>query len=81
MDKSKVLSVVESKDPATLNITLNGERMEVINSFKYLGRCFSSEGEVKGDFSISVDKGMRTFGAMKRVLGGRSVTLGVKLEL
>ena len=55
--------------------------MEVVNSFKYLGSCFSSEGGVKGDVSMRVGEGMRTFGAMKRVWGGRSVTLGVKKEL
>ena len=36
---------------------------------------------MKGDVSMRVCEGMRTFGAMKRVWGGRSVTLGVKREL
>ena len=52
--------------------------MEVVNSLKYLGSCFSSEGGVKGDVSMRVGEGMRTFDAMKGVWGGRSVTLRVK---
>ena len=44
VDKSKVMSVWGSEDPAILKIMLNGERMEMVNSFKYLGNCFSSEG-------------------------------------
>ena len=55
--------------------------MVVVNSFKYLGSCFSSEEGVKGDVSMRVGEGMRIFGSMKRVWGGRSVTLGVKRQL
>ena len=67
-----------SEDPAILNIRLNGEIMEVVNSLKYLGSCFSSEGGVKGDVGMRVGEGMGTFGAMKRVWGERSVALKVK---
>ena len=63
------------------NIMLNGERMEVVNSFKYLGSCFDSEGGVKGDISMRVGEGTKAFGALKRVWRGRGVTLGVKREL
>ena len=36
---------------------------------------------MKGDVSMIVGEGMRTFGAMKSVWEGRSVTWGVKREL
>ena len=45
VDKSKVISVGESEDPAMLNIILNVEIMEVISSFKYLESCFKAEKE------------------------------------
>ena len=35
-------------DPEMLNIRLNGDRMKVVKSFKYLGSCFNSDGGVKG---------------------------------
>ena len=57
VDKIKVMSVGGSEDPAIPNIMLNGERLEGVNSFKYLGSCFSSEGGVKGDVSMRVGKG------------------------
>ena len=81
VDKSKVMSVEVNVGPSLLNIVLNGERMEVVNSFKYLGSCFSSGGGVKEDVSMRVGEGMKTFGAMKRVWSARSVTLNVKREL
>ena len=40
---NRVMSVGESEDPAILNIMQNGERTEVVHSFKYLGSCSSSE--------------------------------------
>ena len=55
------------EEPSPLNITLNGERMEVVNSFKYLGSGFSRGGGVKEDVSMRVSEGMRTFGVMKNM--------------
>ena len=81
VEKSKVMSVGVNVEPSLPNIMLNGERMEVVNSFKYLGSCFSSDGGVKEDVSMRVGEGMRTFGAMKRMWSGRSVTVRVKREL
>ena len=81
MDKSKVMSVGGIVEPPLLDIMLNGERMEVVSSFKYLGSCFSSDGGVKDDVSMRVSEGMKTFGAMKRVWSERSVNVRVKREL
>ena len=46
VNKSKVMCVGESVEPSLMNIMLNGERMEVVNSFKYLGNCCNSDGGV-----------------------------------
>ena len=81
VDKSKVMCAGENVDPSLLNIMLNGERMEVVNSFKYLGSCFSSDGGVKEDVSMRVGEGMKTFGAMKRMWKSRSLNVEVKREL
>ena len=59
VDKSKVMCVGVNVDPSLFNIELNGERMEMVNSFKYLGSCFSSDGGVKEDVSMRVGEGMR----------------------
>ena len=55
--------------------------MEVINSFKYLGSCFGSEGGVEENISMRAGEGTRAFGSIKRVWRGRNVTLAVKREL
>ena len=67
VDKSKVMSVGVNFEPSLPNIMLNGERMEVVNSFKYLGSCFSSDGGVKEDVSMRVGEGVKTFGTLKRI--------------
>ena len=81
VDKSKVMCVGVNVDPSLFNIMLNGERMEVVNSFKYLGSCFSSDGGVKEDVSMRIGEGRKTFGAMKSMWSCRSVSLNVKKEL
>lgn len=81
VDKSKVMRIGGSEEPEVLNIRLNGEVMEVVDSFKYLGSCFSSDGGVKGDVCMRIQEGVKAFGAMKKVWNERNVTLEVKREL
>ena len=81
VDKSRVMCVGDIVESSLLNVMLNGERMEVVNSFKYLGSCFSSDGGVKEDVSMRAGEGMKTFGAMKRMWSSSSVTVRVKREL
>ena len=57
------------------NIQLNGETMEEVQSFKYLGSCFSSNSGVKEEVSMRMGEGMRTFGAMKRLWSARRVNV------
>merc|ERR1711875_161267 len=80
VDKSEVMVVGENVDVSLLDIMLNGKRMEAVDSFNYLGSCFSSDGGVKEDVSMRIGQGMRTFGAMKRMWNGRSVSLRMKRE-
>ena len=61
--------------PLSLNIQLNGDSLEEVQSFKYLGSCFSSDGGVKEDVSMRVGEGMRTFGAMKKLWNVRNVNV------
>ena len=81
VDKSKVMVAGRDAGPLSLNIQLNGDSLEEVQSFKYLGSCFSSDGGVKEDVSMRVGEGMRTFGAMKRLWNVRSVNVRAKREL
>merc|ERR1711888_78008 len=73
VDKSKVMVAGRDVGPLSLNLQLNGDSLEEIQSFKYLGSCFSSDN--------GVGEGMRTFGAMKRLWNVRSVNVRAKKEL
>ena len=44
VDKSKVMVAGRDMEPFSPNIQLNGDTMEEVKSFKYLGTCFSSDG-------------------------------------
>ena len=47
VDKSKVMCVREIVEPSLINTMFNGVRMEFVNSFKYEGSYFSSDGGVR----------------------------------
>ena len=81
VNKSKVMCIERNEEPSPLNIMLNGERMEVVNSFKYLGSCFIRDRGVKEELSTTVGEGMIKFGAIKLVWSGRSLTQRVKKQL
>ena len=81
MNKSKVMCIERNEEPSPLNITINGEIMEVVNTFKYLGSFFSRGGGVKEDMSMRIGEGIKTFGAVKSTWRCRSVTLNEKKEL
>ena len=51
VNKSKVMCIERNEEPSPLNIMLNGERMEVVNSFKYLGRSLRVLQHVKPSFT------------------------------
>jgi len=75
VNKSKVMCIERNEEPSPLYITLNGERIEVVNSFKYLGSCFSRGGGVKEDVSMMIGEGMKTFGTINSMWSCRSVNL------
>ena len=56
-----------------VEVEMNGEVMEVVSSFKYLGSCFSKDGGAHKDIKMRAGERQKTFAAMKmlyrRVVG------------
>ena len=50
------MSVGESEDPGILNIKLNGQRIEVVNSLEYLGSCEEEVSHPSGGNQVLVEK-------------------------
>ena len=47
--KSKVMRCTRNEDGARLNIMLNGEALEKVDQFKYLGSVIAANGGVEAD--------------------------------
>ncbi len=89
VNKSKVMVCEWSRSPYRVGIEcekeckiiLNGEEMEEIYEFKYLGsvicKCGGTEGETRG----RTLQGRKVVGSLGRVMNGKSVSMEVKRDL
>ncbi len=61
-------------------IILNGEEMEKVNEFKYLGSAMCKHGGT-GETRERALQGRKVVGSLGRILNGRSVSMEVKRDL
>ena len=76
--KSKVLRCTRSGGVGRLNVRLNGEMLEEVDSFKYLGSLIEADGGVIMEVKQRVNEAGRVLGGMKRVWNSRY--LGMKAK-
>ncbi len=62
-------------------IILNGEGMEELNEFKYLGSVMCKHDGTEGDTRERALQGRKVAGSLGRIMNGRSVSLEVKRDL
>ncbi len=62
-------------------IILNGEEMEEVNDFKYLGLVMCKHGGTEGETIERALQGRKVVGSLGRILNGRSVSMEVKRDL
>ncbi len=94
--KSKVMvferrevEVVDFGNPYRVNvpvdkrceIVIRGERVEVVEKFKYLGTVLSKHGEMEGEVMERAVKGRSVIGSLARAMKGRSMTMEVERGL
>ena len=53
LDKSEVMVAGRKEVVSQVKFEVNGEIMEVVSAFKYLGRCFIEDGGTLGDVKMS----------------------------
>ena len=74
--KSKVMRCTRNEDGDRLNAMLNGEALEEVDQFKYLGSVIATNGGVEADVHHRVNEDYKVLGALKGVtrkaLGERS---------
>ena len=79
--KSKVMRCTRNEDGARLNVTLNGEALEEVDQFKYLGSVIVANGGVEADVCHRVNEGCKVLGALKGVMQNRRLGMNVKKVL
>ncbi len=62
-------------------IILNGEEMEEVNEFKYLGSVTGKHGGTEGETRERALQGRKAVGSLGRIKNGRSVSMEVKRDL
>ncbi len=62
-------------------IILNGEEMEEVNEFKYLGSVMCKHGGTEGETTERALQGRKVVGSLGRIMKGGSVTTEVKRDL
>ena len=79
--KSKVMKGSREGEKGNLNILLNGEKLEEVESFRYLGVDIRSDGSQGTEISHRVREGARVLGALKSIWSKRSVSREAKLGM
>ena len=79
--KSKVMRCTRGEDGARMNVTLNGEVLEEVDKFKYLGSIVAANGMIEADVCHRVNEGCKMLGALKGVMKSRGLGMNVKKVL
>ena len=70
-----------NEDGARLNVMLNGEALEEVDQFKYLGSVIAANGGVEADVRHRVNEGCKVLGALKGVMKNRGLGMNGKKVL
>ena len=79
--KIKVMISGRSERRGNLDLSLNGEMLEVVDSLKYLGSIVSKNGGVVEDEVSRVNEGAKISGALSRIWKVGSFSIGVKVDV
>ena len=71
--KSKVMRCSRYGNGDRMNVILNGEPLEEVDCFKYLGSQMAADGGCERDVVHRMNEGYRDWGVLKSVLSNRSV--------
>ena len=79
-NKSKVM-VFERSEDTECRVSLEGEEMENVRVFKYLGSVMSKDGSLEEEVRERVQQGRKVAGSLKAVIKNREVSMDVKRSL
>ena len=76
--KSKVMSCSRYGNGDRMHVILNGEPLEEVDCFKYLGSQMAADGGCEMDVVHRMNEGYRAWGALKTVLRNRRFVIKAK---
>ena len=79
--KSKVMRSTRANDRAETRISMNGEQLEEVDSFKYLGSHVTKAGTVDEEVKYRVKEASKCMGGMKSVMSNRALGMSAKRRL
>ncbi len=86
--EKKVVEVVNFGNPYSMSVPVNerceiameGEMMEVVKEFTYLGTALSNHGETEGEVRERAVKGRSVIGSITRAMRWKNVSMEVKRD-
>ena len=81
VEKSKVMRCSNEDPVPGLQIQLEGEQLEKVDSFKYLGGRITERGDVGQEVQCRVVEANKAMGGMKKIFKNREVGMGTKRGL
>ena len=77
--KSMVMRCTRNEGGAGLNVMLNGEVLEEVDQFQYLGSVIAANGGVEADVHHRVNEGCKVLVALKGIMKNRGLGVNVKV--
>ena len=76
--KSKVMRCSSDGNGGRMHVILNGEPLEEVDCFKYLGSQMTADGGYERDVVHRINEGYRAWGVLKSVLSNRGLGIMAK---
>uniref|UniRef100_A0A8D8S3W4 Craniofacial development protein 2 n=1 Tax=Cacopsylla melanoneura TaxID=428564 RepID=A0A8D8S3W4_9HEMI len=76
--KTKVMKI--GKEETRINITLGGQQLEQVNSFKYLGAIVNSEGNTTEEIRKRIGMAKTAYTNMKGLMNAKKLPIGLRVR-
>ncbi len=81
VDKSKVMRCSKEEGQGNMRVSLNGEELEEVSCFRYLGVDIAADGNQAVEVKHRVGEGAKVMGALRSVWKEKSVSLQAKIGM
>ena len=76
--KTKVMVISKSNENVRVNIRLNGEELEQVERFNYLGRIITRDGRCEVEIKARINRAKDAFKKIKSLVTNTAISLGLR---